>query len=76
MHVFRVLISVLVLLILIALASRGGALVALESIPFWAIAGVLAAFDRTSGDLLWRHTLGTIQKGSSPPIYPMLRRPR
>ena len=44
MHILRGIIAVLLLLILVAVASRGGVLAALERIPFWAIAAGLAVF--------------------------------
>lgn len=44
MNILRGIIAVLLLLVLVAVASRGGPLAALESIPFWAIAAGFAAF--------------------------------
>ena len=44
MNILRGLIAVLLVLVLVAVASRGGPLAALERIPFWAIAAGFAVF--------------------------------
>ncbi len=44
MQALRAIIVVFVLLVVVVLASRGGPLHTLESIPLWAVVGVSVAF--------------------------------